>query len=181
MVGVGRLHDPDVQHRPRLEPDTRRPNPLKARLIGLLLILLLFAALLLALFLSTVSGALAALPTLFAYLGIDPELGRLGTLQVMSIVVTVVAYTGLYRWIPNRHVPWRAAIVPALLAALASQIVNAGYSWYLGSGFSRYELLYGPLTTIIVLMFWFYLTVLIILVGAHLGAAIARRMDGNGS
>ncbi|MCB0242252.1 MAG: YihY/virulence factor BrkB family protein, partial [Anaerolineae bacterium] len=68
-----------------------------------------------------------------------------------------------------------------LLAALASQIVNAGYSWYLSSGFSRYELLYGPLTTIIVLMFWFYLTVLIILVGAHLSAALAGRMDGNGS
>jgi uncharacterized BrkB/YihY/UPF0761 family membrane protein len=31
------------------------------------------------------------------------------------------------------------------------------------------------LTTIIVLMFWFYLTVLIILFGAHLSAAIARR------
>lgn len=160
---------------------TRRPNPFKARLIGLLLILLLFGALLLALFFSTVSGALAALPALFTYLGIDPELGRLGTLQVVSILVTVVAYTGLYRWIPNRHVPWRAAIVPALLAALASQIVNAGYSWYLGSGFSRYELLYGPLTTIIVLMFWFYLTVLIILVGAHLGAAIAGRLESDSS
>ena len=94
----------------------------------------------------------------------------------MSIVVTVVAYTGLYRWIPNRHVPWRAAIGPALLAGLASQVVNAGYSWYLGSGFSRYELLYGPLTTIIVLMFWFYLTVLIILVGAHPGASIRLAM-----
>ncbi|MCB0238618.1 MAG: YihY/virulence factor BrkB family protein [Anaerolineae bacterium] len=159
---------------------TRLPNALKARLIGLLLILLLFGALLLALVLSTVSGALAALPTLFAFLGIDPELGRLGTLRVVSIAVTVVVYTGLYRLIPNRYVPWRAAVVPALLAALASQIVNAGYSWYLSSGFSRYELLYGPLTTIIVLMFWFYLTVLIILVGAHLGAALAGRMDGNG-
>ncbi|MEZ4767499.1 MAG: YihY/virulence factor BrkB family protein [Caldilineales bacterium] len=158
--------------------DESRPNPLKARLIGLLLILLLFVALLLALFLSTVSGMLAALPSLFNFLGIDPELGQLGTLRVASIVVTVIALTGLYRWIPNRYVPWRAALMPALFAALASQVVNAGYSWYLGSGFSRYELLYGPLTTIIVLMFWFYLTVLLILVGAHLGAAISRRMDG---
>ncbi|MCA9871493.1 MAG: YihY/virulence factor BrkB family protein [Caldilineae bacterium] len=158
--------------------EERRPNPFKARLIGLLLILLLFAALLLALFLSTVSGVLAALPTLYGFLGIDPEIGQMRTLQVVSILVTVVAYSGLYRWIPNRTVPWRAAVVPAILAALASQVVNAGYSWYLGSGFSRYEILYGPLTTIIVLMFWFFLTVLIILVGAHLGAGIARRMDG---
>lgn len=155
-----------------------RPNPYKARLIGLLLIVLLFAALLLSLLLSTVSGVVAGLPKLFAFLGIDPEAGRLGTLQALSLAVTVVAYAGLYRWIPNRHVPWRAAIVPALLAALISQIVNAGYSWYLGSGFARYELLYGPLTTIIVMMFWFYLTVLIILVGAHLGAAIGGRMAG---
>lgn len=156
--------------------EKRRPNALKARLVGLLLIFMLFGALLLALFLSTVSGILTALPPVFDFLGIDPEIGRLGTLRVVSIAVTVIAYTGLYHWIPNRPVPWRAAVIPALLAALVSQVVNAGYSWYLGSGFSRYELLYGPLTTIIVMMFWFYLTVLIILVGAHLGAAIARRM-----
>lgn len=158
--------------------EKRRPNALKARLVGLLLILLLFGALLLALFLSTVSGILTALP-LFDFLGIDPDIGRLGILRVASVTVTVLAYAGLYHWIPPRPVPWRAAVIPALLAALVSQAVNAGYSWYLGSGFSRYEILYGPLTTIIVLMFWFYLTVLVILVGAHLGAAIVRRMEGD--
>lgn len=157
---------------------SRRPNALKARLIGLLLVILLFAALLLALMVSTVSGLLTALPPLFETLGIDPEAGRLGTLQTASLLTTIAIYAGLYRWIPTRRVPWRAALIPAVLAAATSQVVNAGYSWFLGSSLQSYDLLYGPLSNFVVLMFWFYLRVLIILVGAHLGAAIARRMDG---
>lgn len=155
----------------------RRPNALKARLIGLLLVILLFAALLLALLLSTVLGVVAALPPLFERLDINPEIGRLGAWQALSVAVSFAIYAGLYRWIPRRQAPWRAALAPALLAAIASQVVNAGYTWYLGSQLQAYEVLYGPLSTIVVLMFWFYLRVLIILVGAHLGAAIARRME----
>ena len=155
----------------------RRPNPLKARLIGLLLIVLLFLAMLLALILSTAAGVLQGATAFLTQLGFPDEGARLGVFKVVSLVVTALVYTGLYRWIPSSYVSWRAALVPALLAAVTSQVINAGYSWYLGSSLSRYEFLYGPLTTIIILMFWFYLTVLVILVGAHFSAAVSRRFE----
>ena len=60
---------------------------------------------------------------------------------------------------------------------MTTQILNLGFTWYLSSGLARYRSLYGPLTTIIVLLFWFYLTILIILIGAHFGAAIPRRRN----
>jgi membrane protein len=71
-------------------------------------------------------------------------------------------------------VPWSVAIASGLLVSLVTQMLNAGFTWFLGSGFARYELLYGPLTAIIVLLFWIYLNVLVILVGAHLAASLVQ-------
>jgi membrane protein len=67
-----------------------------------------------------------------------------------------------------------AAAAAALVGTVAWQIANAGFAWYLSSGFARYPLVYGSLTTVIVLMFWLYLTMIIVLIGAHLSASIAH-------
>jgi membrane protein len=53
-------------------------------------------------------------------------------------------------------------------------VVTAGFTWYLDSGFARYELIYGWLGTIVILMFWIYLNSWIILFGANLAASIAQ-------
>lgn len=154
----------------------RRPSPLKARLIGLFIIIVLYVLLLLSLLATALFGALAARPTpLLDLLGLDLSLLRSWIPQGVSVGLTFLALLGLYRWAPSVRVPRKAAFWAALLAVLALQIVNAGFTWYMGSGLANYELVYGPLTTIIVLLFWFYFTMLIILLGAHASASLARR------
>ena len=81
-------------------------------------------------------------------------------------------FLGLYWWVPNTRVKWSAAGWAALIAATAWQIATAGFTYYLSSGLSRYQLIYGSLWTIVVLMFWIYMSSLITLFGAHLSAAI---------
>ncbi|MHB1385074.1 MAG: YhjD/YihY/BrkB family envelope integrity protein, partial [Bellilinea sp.] len=49
------------------------------------------------------------------------------------------------------------------------------FTWYLSSGIIRYEILYGSLGTVLALMFWIYLSCLIILLGAHLTASIDQQ------
>ena len=49
------------------------------------------------------------------------------------------------------------------------------FSWYLSSGLAVYDLIYGSLGAVVALMFWGYLGSYIILLGAHLSAAVARR------
>jgi len=85
------------------------------------------------------------------------------------------ALLGLYLWTPNTKVKWSGAFWGALVATLAWEIATNGFTWYLSSGIVQYELVYGSLGAVVALMLWIYIIGLIILFGAHLSAAIARR------
>jgi len=89
-------------------------------------------------------------------------------------VVTFVLFFALYRWVPNVPVPRSAAASSAILAAMAWGGFARAFSWYLGSGLARYDLIYGSLGAIVALLYWIYWSSWIILFGAHLGATWAR-------
>ena len=93
-----------------------------------------------------------------------------GTLSVLAFVTLL----WLYRWIPNTDVRWSEALWGSLVATLGTIMVSIGFGWYLGSGLSNYNLVYGSLGAIVALLFWIYLVSIIILFGAHLSAAIAH-------
>jgi membrane protein len=59
-----------------------------------------------------------------------------------------------------------------LIASLAWKTVIAGFSWYLGSRFGQYQLVYGSLGAIVAFLFLMYIISMITLFGAHLSAAI---------
>ncbi|MEA3337141.1 MAG: YihY/virulence factor BrkB family protein [Chloroflexota bacterium] len=152
-------------------------SPIQHRLLGIAMIIILGVALITTLVASTVIGVLEALD-----IPLVSELWNGGTLlgasypRVVTLAVSFLVFLALYHWIPRAHVPWRAAAIAAGLAALAWQVLSVGFSWYLSSGLARYELVYGSLTTVVVVMFWVYLSMLIILVGAHLSAAISLHL-----
>lgn len=159
--------------------DNGRSNPLTARLVGLLMVAIVYIGLMVLLLSSAALGVLSMLPaTLMRWLGFSGQLVEEGTARAIPFVVSAMVFTGLYKWVPHERVPWRIAFWGALFAAVATHILNLGFTWYLGSGLARYERLYGPLTAIIVLLFWFYLTVVVILFGAHFCAALAWRRNG---
>ncbi len=83
-------------------------------------------------------------------------------------------FLGLYRFIPNTLVLWRQSFWGALVAASLWEIATGGFTWYVGSGLARYEIIYGSLGAVVALMFYIYLTSWIVLFGAHLTAAIKK-------
>ncbi len=89
---------------------------------------------------------------------------------------TFLMFLGLYAWIPNTSVRWRALLWGALFAALGWEIAKRAFVFYLSSGWARYELIYGSLGTVVVFMIWMYVSSMITLLGAHLTATI----DENG-
>jgi membrane protein len=97
--------------------------------------------------------------------------------KLIPWLFTFLMFLALYRWVPNTDVRWRPALWGALVAAVAWELAKNGFAWYLGSGWADYQVVYGSLATVIVLMFWVYISGLIVLLGAHLSAAIARRAD----
>jgi len=80
----------------------------------------------------------------------------------------------MYRWLPNARVPWEGALWGAAVATGLWQLAGSGFLWYLGSGLARYELVYGSIGAVVVLLLWIYLAGWVTLAGAHLSAAIGQ-------
>ena len=93
--------------------------------------------------------------------------------EMMLSVLFFTSLLVLYWWLPRTKVRWREAVWGALVGSIGISIVTAGFTWFLGSGLSNYNLVYGSPGAIVALLFWIYLLSLIIFAGAHLSAAIA--------
>ncbi|MCB0163559.1 MAG: YihY/virulence factor BrkB family protein [Anaerolineae bacterium] len=93
--------------------------------------------------------------------------------QFVPSIFLLIAFLNLYRWVPNTKVRWREAIWGALVSVIGFQMITAGFRWYLTSGMARYQVVYGSLGAVIALMLWLYLSSVVVLLGAHLCAAIA--------
>lgn len=78
----------------------------------------------------------------------------------------------LYYWIPNWKVRPSASVIGGIFSASAIELVTILFTFYLGSGLARYNLVYGSLGAIVALVFWIYLLSVIIIFGAHLTATL---------
>jgi membrane protein len=94
--------------------------------------------------------------------------------KLLPVVFRLLAFLGLYRWVPKTEVSWTAALSGALTATLGWQLTTIAFSWYLNSGLVHYEVVYGSLGALAGLMLWIYLSSSLILFGAHLSAAVMR-------
>ena len=94
--------------------------------------------------------------------------------QVIPWVVTFGIYITLYRLVPRTHVRWREALIATTVATVLMRITTAAFGFYLRSGLSRYQIVYGSLGSVVALLFWIYLAGWVTLFGAHLSAALAR-------
>jgi membrane protein len=149
-------------------------NFLQGRVIGLTMILILVVLVLASFITNTVLSLLSRFDDPF---GIG-ELLRdtsfwLYVTDSLPYLTSFLLFTGLYRWVPNTRVRWIEAGIGALVAAVAWHIAIAGYAWAIQEGLLNYQLVYGSLATVVITMVWIYLSSLILLFGAHLGAAIA--------
>jgi membrane protein len=103
---------------------------------------------------------------------IESTTWRLATNLVWVFVF--ILFLLLYHWVPKVRVRWSEAFWGALVVTLGLLIVSKVFSWFLGSGFATYETLYGALGTGLAILTWVYISSIIILIGAHLSAAVAR-------
>jgi YihY family inner membrane protein len=78
-----------------------------------------------------------------------------------------------YYWLPRTKVRWSEAAIGSLVGSIGISVVTTVFTWFLQSGLSNYNLVYGSLGAIVALLFWIYLMSFIIFAGAHLSAAIA--------
>lgn len=95
-----------------------------------------------------------------------------GMLKVLPILLTWIAFTLLFRLVPNRYVPLRHALGGALLSAILFALMNWFFALYV-SHFPTYRLVYGAFASLPVFLMWIYLSWLAILTGALITASLS--------
>jgi len=95
--------------------------------------------------------------------------------KLPTYFLSFILFVALYYWIPKTKVRWKEAVGGALFATLGWRFAIAGFTWSIKQGLFNYQVIYGSLATILITMFWVYICALILLMGAHISAAIARQ------
>jgi membrane protein len=86
----------------------------------------------------------------------------LGPALVASMTLTV-----LYRWLPNREVPWRLCLLSATIVAAAWEILRKLFGWYL-QHVAALDAIYGSLGGVLGFMLWIYLSAILVLTGVEI-------------
>jgi membrane protein len=119
-------------------------------------------------------AATASISLLSAYTHVIPGSAVIWQLAVSALSVLTIAgaFLVLYRFTPRRQIDlvdvWPAALTTALLWELTRRIV----AFYLAQN----DMIsgYGPIGAAMALLFWVYISSIIILLGAEIGYAIAK-------
>jgi len=98
-----------------------------------------------------------------------------------AALLLILALLCLYRFAPNvvQERKWKWLLPGTIIAAVIWVAVSVLFKLYVRH-FSDFGLLYGSLGTLIILMFWFYLSGIAILVGAEINATLEDAATGHG-
>ena len=101
-----------------------------------------------------------------------PGIGIL-MLRIVPVLLTTLAFSLMFRVIPNRFVPLRHAVIGGVVAALAFESMNHAFAYYI-EHFPTYKLVYGAFASIPIFLLWIYLSWLTVLLGALIASSISH-------
>jgi membrane protein len=94
----------------------------------------------------------------------------------LTAVALVILALMLYLITPENHFTWRQALPGAIFFAIGWIAVTKLFQYYV-TNYDRYNPTYLALASIIVLLFWNYLTCLFLLLGGKLNAILRRERE----
>lgn len=96
-----------------------------------------------------------------------------GSLKILPVLFTTLAFAMLFRLVPNRYVPRAHAWIGAVVAAAVFESMNRIFGYYI-SHFPTYKLVYGAFASVPIFLLWIYFSWLAILVGAVIAASLSH-------
>lgn len=85
--------------------------------------------------------------------------------------IDLVIFILLFRFVPARRVKWEAIWPAAIFGAAGWEISKAGFAWYLDN-LANFQVIYGSITTAIILLLSIYVIASILLISAELCAQL---------
>ncbi len=98
-------------------------------------------------------------------------------LRMVPWGINVFIFLMIYRFAPNCKTYWRYIWPGAVVAAVLLEVSKGLFLWYLDN-LAIYNQVYGSVTSVIVLLFWIYVSALILILGAEIGAEHSRMRLG---
>jgi membrane protein len=89
------------------------------------------------------------------------------------LVVSTLIFLFVYRFVPDANVRWRDAIPAAVLASVLFEVAKTGFAFYL-TNLSSLDLVYGGVTTVVVLMLFLYVVAMVLVLGGEFSSEYHR-------
>lgn len=139
-------------------------------LLLLLIVVFVLVAVLAGVIISVIAVIVDSGPTLDEPLaGIIDQL-RSVLATIIALAVTGLLLLGAYKLLPSPRPPLRFALLGAIVATLLLEGARRLFGYYI-SNVAVYDVVYGSIGSIIVFLLFIYITAVIVLFGAELGAA----------
>lgn len=88
---------------------------------------------------------------------------------LIQVALLVFAFFLIYRFVPRTNQDWRSAIAGAVSATVLFLIVSPLFQYYV-SRFGNYNLVYGSLAIVVILLIWVWLVALITIFGGEIAS-----------
>ncbi len=150
-------------------PRNSRPNPLRARLVSIRLLLVVGLAVLG----TTVLSGLAASSEEF---GADIGAGLKPLLIAASALVNAAVFTLGFRVATARRLTWRETLPGALAAAVAWQVLQYFGSTYIGTVVKHAEAFNGVFALVLGLLVWIYVEAIVVVFAVEYNAVRSLRL-----
>jgi len=146
----------------------RSRNFFHSRLLGIGMIFLVAL-------LMSVPTVVSVLQLSLARIGMDFPLADYMTSRIYFVLVVFVAYLMGVVIIPNKKVYLRYAVVGGVIFSVGIAITKFIFQWYMGFALTRYNVIYGSLTAVILTVMWIYYLSLVLLFSAEIVSELQHR------
>jgi len=164
----------------RAWPEIKKRSFVQKRLLGLIMVGVIIVLLILLMLSSTVFDILTKIEFNISNF---PQINELDLVTFIADAVSWISpflfFLSLYFLLPRTKVNRLAALISSTIITLIWRGASIGFKWYLSSGLARYQFVYGSLSTIVVLLFWIYLSSLIVFFGAHLCKTLSHELSND--
>jgi membrane protein len=165
----------------RAWPETERRSFVQKRLLGLTMVGVIIVLLILLMLSSTVFDLIARVDLSFIH---NPQIVELDLVSLIANAISWISpflfFLSLYLLLPSTKVNRVAGLISSIFITCIWKGASFGFNLYLSSGLARYQFVYGSLSAIVVLLFWIYLSSLIIFFGAHLCKTLSDVLSAGG-
>jgi len=86
--------------------------------------------------------------------------------KLIAFLLMLAIFILLYKFVPNAKTRWRDVWPGAMLAAVFFEIARTLFIFYL-EHFANYQVIYGTVSSIVILMVWIYYSAFILILGAE--------------